>query len=108
MNKTWHELGWQGGPLKMTEMTGRSQSANNWGKAARGIFLLPQAPLNPGPGPRVFQRRGSPGEQSPTFIIDAFRAGIDWTEDSAVGKGLDGAFSPGHSPAGFLLPGAEV
>lgn len=86
-------------------MTGRSQSVNNWGKAARGIFLLPQAPLNPGPGPRVFQRRGSPGEQSPAFIIDAFRAGIDWTEDSAVGKGLDGSFSPGHSPAGFLLLG---
>lgn len=51
--RTWHDLGGREG---LCGMRGRSEPVNTEGKAARGTFLLPQAPLSPGPSPRACHR----------------------------------------------------
>ena len=62
---------------------------------SRWIIIFPQAPLNPGPGPRESQRKPSPGQCLSRLYYQGFQS-QDRQDRGSCNGDLEGPFSPCH------------
>lgn len=74
----------------------------------------PPAPLNQAlvqeylKGNQILEKEALSSPTTTPPIMEASRAGIDWTQETGIGKDLHAPFSPSRGTPGFLGPGVQL